>query len=103
MMLTEEGKFWIALALFLVAIFAGGYFMGWTRDKLSVKIFDKMLYYNDKVRYWQGRYEEYSGWYYALLAQHKELKEYTIEQVGIEHVPTKFGGELDEEESEEGE
>lgn len=100
-MFTEEGRFLITLVIFLIGIFAGGYFMGWSRDKLSAKIFDKMLYYNDKVRYWQGRYEEYSGWYYTLLAKHKELEAYIIEQVGIENVPVEFGGELDEEESEE--
>lgn len=96
-MLTPEGQFWVLLVIFLVGIFAGGYFMGWSRDKLSVKIFDKMIYYNDKVKYWQGRYEEYSGWYYALLAKHNELKEYTIEQVGAEHTPVEFGGEFEEE------
>lgn len=29
-----------------------------------------------------------------LEAENEELKEYAIEQVGIEHVPEKWGGEL---------
>ena len=95
MVLTEEGRFWILLVVFLFTIFASGYFLGWGRDKLGGRIFDKMLHYLDKTRYWQGRYEGTSADYADLLERYMELKEYAIDQLGVEHVPTKFGGELE--------
>ena len=94
-MLTNEGKLLAYVVLFLIGIFACGYFTGWSRDKLSNKIYDKMIYYFDKVRYWQGRYEEVSEWYGGLTEKYAALKEYTLEAVGAEHVPAEFGGELD--------
>ena len=94
-MFTEEGRVWIAFILFLVGVFACGYFIGWSRDKLSNKIFDKMLYSMEKVTYWRGRYEEANGWYGDLTVKYAALMEYTLEAVGAEHVPAEFGGELD--------
>ena len=95
MMFTDEGKFWVALVMFLIGIFASGYFMGWGREKLSGKIFDKMLEYLNKANYWRGRFEGKSEDYADLLELYVELKEYTLEQVSAEHVPLKYGGELE--------
>jgi len=103
MMLTEEGKYLVGFVLFLIGLFACGYFMGWSRDKLSVKIFNKMIDSIDKVKYWQGRYDETSEHYSDLIRRYRELKEYTLGQVGKEFVPEKFGGELVESLKEEGE
>jgi hypothetical protein len=94
-MFTDEGKLILFVIIFLMGMYASGYFMGWGRNKLSVKIFDKMLESMDKVRYWKNRLEENQEWYNDLINDYKELKEYTLEQVGAELVPTKFGGELE--------
>lgn len=71
--------------------------MGWSRDKLTNKIFDKMLDYLYKARYWEGRYEDTRADYLDLIEKHVELKEYTVVQIGAEHVPVEFGGEFVEE------
>jgi hypothetical protein len=93
-MLTEEGGFWITLVLFLIGIFAGGYFMGWSRDKLSAKIFDKMFYYLERASYWEGRIEDVIEERINIYEMYMKLQKYTVEEIGAEHVPTEFGGEL---------
>ena len=99
-MLTDQGKFTVIFLLMLAGLFASGYFLGWSREKLSSKIFDKMLHYLDRMNYYRGRYDEVTENYYDLMDKNKRLREYTIEVVGIEHVPQEFGGELPEEEDE---
>jgi hypothetical protein len=94
-MLTEEGRFWVLLVLFLVGIFASGYFMGWTREKLSAKILDKMFHYLDKARYWEGRLEDVIEENKKMYEKYRKLQEYILEDVGPEHLPVEFGGELE--------
>ncbi len=96
-MFTDEGKFFAFVVLFLIGIFASGYFMGWGRDKLSVLIWDKLIYHQRKAKYWEARSESLSTQYYELLDLYTELKSYTLNEVGISIVPEKFGGEFREE------
>ena len=94
-MFTEEGRFWITLVIFSIGIFAGGYFMGWSRDKLSAKIFDKMFYYLDRARYWEERIDDTLDDRNRTYERYRKLQKYTLKEIGVEHVPTEFGGELE--------
>ena len=66
-MLTDEGKFLIGLILFMFGIFACGYFIGWSRDKLSNKIFDNYIQAMSKARYWEKNYEGLLERYNGLI------------------------------------
>ena len=80
-MFTEEGRLTLIVFGLLATIFACGYFFGWTREALSIKIFDKMIYSMDKVKYWRARCEEVNSDYAALMGTYHEL---TL-AVGIKH------------------
>ena len=76
-MLTDEGKFYIGLILFLFGIFLTGYFVGWSRNKLAGKIFDKMIDYWTQI----GRLEDHLRLLERrLTAKDKELEELKKEE-----------------------
>lgn len=73
-MLSEDGKFLLTLILFIFGIFACGYFIGWTRSKVTIWLIERLETLRHERNRWMNRADTYAREIDELRDRAKEDK-----------------------------